>query len=236
MVERPARPGGRSLERLGWLEAPVHFADRTAGLEGFGDAVLEEGFTTAIVAGMGGSSLAPDVLHRTFGSQEGYLALRILDSTDPASVGRDRRRPRPAPDARHRREQVRHDDRAARVPGRRLGAGRGRARRDQAPRLRGPGAAFVVAITDPGTSLDAIPHHDDFREVFLNPPDIGGRYSALTYVGLVPASLIGLDLDALLASANAMLGACRAAGSRGQPRRVAGPRDRHARRRRAATS
>ncbi len=72
----------------------------------------------------------------------------------------------------------------------------------------GPGG-FIVAITDPGRSVDAIPHHDDFREVFLNPPDIGGRYSALTYVGLVPASLIGLDLDALLASAIAMLGACR---------------------------
>jgi transaldolase/glucose-6-phosphate isomerase len=67
----------------------------------------------------------------------------------------------------------------------------------------------VVAITDPGPSLKAIPHHDQFRAVFLNPPDIGGRYSALTYVGLVPASLIGLDLDALLASASAMLGACR---------------------------
>ena len=48
----------------------------------------------------------------------------------------------------------------------------------------------------PGKSVEAIPHHDDLREVFLNPPDIGGRYSALTYVGLVPASLIGLDLDA----------------------------------------
>ena len=71
-----------------------------------------------------------------------------------------------------------------------------------------PGA-LIVAITDPGRSLEAIPHHDEFREVFLNPPDIGGRYSALTYVGLVPASLIGLDLDALLASAIAMLGACR---------------------------
>jgi hypothetical protein len=71
-----------------------------------------------------------------------------------------------------------------------------------------PGAV-IAAITDPGRSLEAIPHHDDFREVFLNPPDIGGRYSALTYVGLVPASLIGLDLDALLASALAMLGACR---------------------------
>jgi len=71
-----------------------------------------------------------------------------------------------------------------------------------------PGAT-IVAITDPGSALDAIPHTDEMREVFLNPPDIGGRYSALTYVGLVPASLIGLDLDALLASATAMLAASR---------------------------
>ena len=70
-------------------------------------------------------------------------------------------------------------------------------------------AGFSLAITDPGRSLEAIPHHDDLREVFLNPPDIGGRYSALTYVGLVPASLIGLDLDALLGSAQAMAARCR---------------------------
>jgi hypothetical protein len=68
---------------------------------------------------------------------------------------------------------------------------------------------FFVAITDPGRSLEAIPHRDDLRERFLNPPDIGGRYSALTYVGLVPASLIGLDLDPFLASATGMLTECR---------------------------
>jgi hypothetical protein len=67
----------------------------------------------------------------------------------------------------------------------------------------------MVAVTDPGKSVEAIPHHDDLREVFLNPPDIGGRYSALSYVGLVPASLIGLDLDPFLESAMAMLDACR---------------------------
>ena len=69
---------------------------------------------------------------------------------------------------------------------------------------------FMVAITDPDRSLDAIPHHDAFREVFLNPPDIGGRYAALSYVGLVPASLIGLDLDPFLASARSMLDRCHA--------------------------
>ena len=55
-------------ERLGWLDAPTLFADRTAGLEGFGDSVIDEGYTTAIVAGMGGSSLAPDLLGQVFGS------------------------------------------------------------------------------------------------------------------------------------------------------------------------
>ena len=63
-----ARVGEAISERLGWLDAPAHFADRTVSLEAFGDAAVEEGFGTAVVAGMGGSSLAPDVLRRTFGS------------------------------------------------------------------------------------------------------------------------------------------------------------------------
>ena len=75
-----------------------------------------------------------------------------------------------------------------------------------APRFEHAGE-MIVAISDPGKRIESIPHHDGLREYFLNPPDIGGRYSALTYVGLVPASLIGLDLDALLASAAAMLAA-----------------------------
>jgi hypothetical protein len=74
---------------------------------------------------------------------------------------------------------------------------------------RYPKGASYVAITDPGTPLEELGAEHGFRRVFRNPPDIGGRYSALTYVGLVPASLIGLDLDAILASAASMLGACR---------------------------
>jgi transaldolase/glucose-6-phosphate isomerase len=200
---------GRAIaERLGWLDAPVEFADRIAALEGFGDGIVQAGFTTAVVAGMGGSSLAPDVLHRTFGSQEGYLDLRILDSTDPAAVAAvfddldplktlviiaSKSGTTTEPNAflayfwdlAHKTlDKVGHH--VYETPG-----------------------ALIAAITDPGKSLEAIPHHDQFREVFLNPPDVGGRYSALTYVGLVPASLIGLDLDALLAAAIAMLGACR---------------------------
>ena len=88
---------------------------------------------------------------------------------------------------------------------------------------------LIAAITDPGKSLEAIPHHDEFREVFLNPPDIGGRYSALTYVGLVPASLIGLDLDALLASAHRDARRLPRAGRGAQSGRLARHRDGHAR-------
>jgi len=67
---------------------------------------------------------------------------------------------------------------------------------------------FMIAITDPDRSLRSIPHHDDLHEVFLNPPDIGGRYSALTYVGLVPGALLGIDLDELLQRARTMVVAC----------------------------
>ncbi len=195
-------------DRLGWLDAPVDFADNVPSLEGFGDGIVDAGFTTAIVAGMGGSSLAPDVLQRTFGSTEGYLDLRILDSTDPAAVSAVLDDLEPFATL----VIIASKSGTTAEPNAFLAAAWSRAEAAlEAVKHHAwekPGA-MVVAVTDPGKSLEAIPHHDDFREVFLNPPDIGGRYSALTYVGLVPASLIGLDLDALLASANAMLGACR---------------------------
>ena len=193
-------------ERLGWLDSPAHFGDQIGALEGFGDGIRVGGFTTAVVMGMGGSSLAPEVLHRTFGTAVGYLDLRILDSTDPAAVAAavDDLDPLStlwivASKSGTTTEPLAFlADAWARVSNALEGADSGQR----------PGE-FVVAITDPGRSVAAIPHHDAVREVFLNPPDIGGRYSALSYVGLVPASLIGLDLDPLLASAAAMLGACR---------------------------
>jgi transaldolase/glucose-6-phosphate isomerase len=193
-------------ERLGWLDAPDHFRLDIPALEGFGDAIRVAGFTTAVVMGMGGSSLAPDVFHEVFGSVDGYLDLRVLDSTDPAAVAAvvDGLDPLQtlwivASKSGTTTEPLAFmADAWARVEAALEAAGS-----DQKP------GEFFVAITDPGRSLEAIPHHDDLRERFLNPPDIGGRYSALTYVGLVPASLIGLDLDALLASGDAMLGLCR---------------------------
>jgi transaldolase/glucose-6-phosphate isomerase len=201
------RVGATIAQRLGWLDAPTAFAERTAGLEGFGDGVIDEGYTTAVVAGMGGSSLAPDVLHQTFGSQDGYLALRILDSTDPAAVAAT------VDDLDPLRTLVIVASKSGTTTEPLAFLADAWARAETAldavghHAYEGPGG-FIAAITDPGNESH-FPHHDDFRAVFLNPPDIGGRYSALTYVGMVPASLIGLDLDALLASASTMIGACR---------------------------
>ena len=194
-------------DRLGWLDAPAHFAIQAAALEGFGDGAREAGFDTAVVMGMGGSSLAPDILHRTFGSVEGYLALRILDSTDPAAVAATVDDLDPletlwivASKSGTTTEPLAFmADAWARVQAALEARGS-----DQRP------GEFFAVITDPGKSLAAIPHHDELREEFLNPPDIGGRYSALTYVGLAPASLIGIDVDALLDTGAQMLEGCRA--------------------------
>jgi glucose-6-phosphate isomerase len=186
-------------DRLGWLRSPAHFLDQIAALEGFGDGIRDAGFDTAVVMGMGGSSLAPDVLRRTFGSAEGYPELRILDSTDPAAVAATLDDLEPletlwivASKSGTTTEPLAFlADAWARID-----AALEATQSDQEP------GEFVAAITDPGRSVEAIPHHDELREAFLNPPDIGGRYSAISYVGLVPASIIGLDLDALLAAAN----------------------------------
>jgi transaldolase / glucose-6-phosphate isomerase len=202
-------------ERLGWLDAPVHFSDEIGPLEVFGEAIRDAGFTTAIVGGMGGSSLAPEVLKKTFGDGGDWLELRVLDSTDPAAVATTVDDPYPletllivASKSGTTAEPLAFQaDAWARIKA----ALEARHQHNVSP------GDFMIAITDPGRSLETIPHHDKLREVFLNPPDIGGRYSALSYVGLVPASLIGLDLDPFLESARAMLEACRAPDPLGNP-------------------
>jgi transaldolase/glucose-6-phosphate isomerase len=200
------RVGAAIRDRLGWLDAPEHFRRQIPALEGFAAGAREAGFTTAVVMGMGGSSLAPDVLARTFGVGDGWLDVRILDSTDPDNVGRILDDVDPlstlfivASKSGTTTEPLAFQAEAwARVD-----AALDRARSDQKV------GDFIAAITDPGKSVEAIPHHDELREVFLNPSDVGGRYSALTYVGLVPGALLGLDLDALLSTAEAMVARCR---------------------------
>ena len=201
-------------ERLGWLDAPAHFSLLAPSLEGFGDGIREAGFDTAVVMGMGGSSLAPDILHRTFGTTEGYLGLRILDSTDPAAVAAtvDDLDPLETLWIVASKSGTTTEPLAFMADAwMRVEAALEERNADQRP------GEFFAVITDPGKSLASIPHHDELREQFLNPPNVGGRYSALTYVGLVPASLIGIDVDALLKAGATMLDACRTADARGNP-------------------
>ncbi len=194
-------------DRLGWLDAPQHFLEQVPAIEAFGEALRADGFRAAVVAGMGGSSLAPEVLRETFGVIPDWLDLHVLDSTDPFAVGRivDDLDPLStlfivASKSGTTTEPLAFQaDAWARI----------QAALDARHERREEPGSLMAAITDPGPSLEAIPHHDDLREVFLNPPDIGGRYSALTYVGLVPASLIGLSVGDLLGAAAAMLERCR---------------------------
>jgi transaldolase/glucose-6-phosphate isomerase len=193
--------------RLGWLEAPFHFADETDELRAFAREAVDEGFTTAVLGGMGGSSLAPALLSDVFGAAKGAIPVRVLDSTDPAAVAatlddldptrtlyivstKSGTTAEPLSFQAYQWERIAEALKSAHV-GRPTQAG-----------------DFMVAITDPERSLRSIPHHDELREVFLNPPDVGGRYSALTYVGLVPGALMGLDVDDLLHRARDMVIAC----------------------------
>ena len=191
--------------RLGWLEAPFHFADETAALGGFAKAIRGSGFTTAVLGGMGGSSLAPALLSEVFGPENG-IPVRVLDSTDPAAVAAtlDDLDPvrtlfivstKSGTTAESLSFQAYQWERIADA-------------QEKAGLLPTEPGNCMIAITDPDKSVRSIPHHDQLREVFLNPPDVGGRYSALTYVGLVPAALLGLDLDVLLRRARDMIMAC----------------------------
>lgn len=195
--------------RLGWLDAPEAFTEQIEELQGFAQGIRDEGFSHAVVCGMGGSSLAPEVLSKVYPRSASGLELLVLDSTDPSAVAAV--------------DQATSPETTLRIIATKSGTTTeslaflahfweaewhrmGLLHRHKA------GLGFV-AITDPGKSLAAIPHADEFRETFLNPADVGGRYSALTYVGLVPAALLGLDLEALLADAREMAGKCRVEGA-----------------------
>ena len=193
--------------RLGWLEAPFHFADETGELKAFAAALREQGFTTAVLGGMGGSSLAPALLAHVFGTAEAVIPVRVLDSTDPVAVAAtlDDLDPMATLFIVSTKSGTTAESLSFQAYQ--------WARTDDALTAAGVGhptqpGDFMVAITDPDKSLRSIPHHDRLREVFLNPPDVGGRYSALTYVGLVPAALLGVNLDLLLEKARAMVMAC----------------------------
>ena len=184
-------------DRLGWLWLPDRPGD-VAGIEAFAAEVRHEA-DRVVLLGMGGSSLAPEVYQSTFGNAAGHPELVVLDSTHPAAVSAVAE----IVDLRRTLFVV-----ASKSGGTietlslfRYFWGEVAASTDR------PGERFV-ALTDPGSGLEALALERRFRRVFPTPPDVGGRYSALTAFGLLPAALIGMDVGRLLASAAHMARAC----------------------------
>ena len=183
--------------RLGWLHSAGVMARNIQGLTELAEAVRADGYTHALLLGMGGSSLAAEVMAAMFGSQSGYLQLAILDSTDPGAVQAYGERCDPA-----RSLFIVSTKSGTTVET--LSSFKFFYRR--AADLLGEEKAgqHFIAITDPGSPLADLAERYGFRGTFLNDPNIGGRYSALSCFGLVPAALTGIDLDLLLARAMIM--------------------------------
>jgi transaldolase/glucose-6-phosphate isomerase len=176
--------------RLGWLTVADMMHERVAELEAFAKQAAADGFTHAVLLGMGGSSLAPEVFAKTFGQANGFLELTVLDTTHPVTVKRvtdgldlERTIFVVASKSGTTTETLSHFAHFW--------------------SLRSNGSQFV-AITDPATPLEQLATEHGFRATFRNPDDIGGRYSALSYFGLVPAALTGVDLHGLLDRAEEM--------------------------------
>jgi len=185
--------------RLGWLDAPSWLAARREELRSFAAMVREEGFTRILLLGMGGSSLAPEVLQRSLRSGPGAPTLAVLDSTDPGAVRRA------AGGANLERTFFLVSSKSGATIETRSQYRYVRATLEAAG-IADAGRRFA-AITDAGSALDTLAAKEGFRAVFRNPGDIGGRYSALSYFGMLPAALLGLDLDELAARAARARGA-----------------------------
>ena len=185
---------------LGWLSVYEGVREQVEGLTEFVDELRAEGYRSAVLLGMGGSSLAPEVLREVLGVREGYLDLHVLDSTDPAAV----LAVLAAVDLETTLFVV-----SSKSGGTTETASFHAYFYELLSELDGGHAGHhFVAITDEGTSLQQEALEKDFRAVFVNPSDIGGRYSALSFFGIVPAALIGVDLERLLDGVRAVAVAC----------------------------
>jgi transaldolase/glucose-6-phosphate isomerase len=195
----PAAPAADVASRLGWMSLPTGDARLIADLTKFADEVRGDGVTDVAVLGMGGSSLAPQVYAATFGTRAGYPRLHVLDSTHPLAV------PTLAGslDLRRTLFVVSSKSGTTLEPNAFLAYFWEEVARTGV----NPGHQFV-AVTDPDTALDRLATARGFRWICRAPPDVGGRYSALTVFGLLPAALIGVDLPALLDRARAMAAGC----------------------------
>jgi glucose-6-phosphate isomerase len=198
----PGSPDAKSIEtRLGWLEVARTTGPQLDRLVTLGDAVKAEGIRAVYLLGMGGSSLCAEVLASVFGVAEGYPQLFVLDTTDELTITSAASRLEP------RETMFLVSSKSGgtvevasmeRFFWQRMTAALG----SQAGR-------HFVAITDPGTALEQLATSRGYREVFVNPADIGGRFSALSLFGLVPAALIGAPVRDIAAGGKNMADGCR---------------------------
>ena len=167
--------------------------ERVPELVAFADEVSDDGLDAIVLLGMGGSSLAPEVLRRTFRGE----AFHVLDTTHPSAI---------------RRARVDRSTSSARCSSPRRSRAR-RSRHARTPTTSGSGAASAAGPSSrspiPGSELERTAAERGFRRVFAGEPSIGGRYSALSPFGMVPAALMGIDVDRLLANAERMTAMCR---------------------------
>jgi transaldolase / glucose-6-phosphate isomerase len=181
-------------DRLGWLTTDETLREALPDLQAFAKQAVADGLTDCVLLGMGGSSLAPEVLRLSFGDQPGGLRLQVLDSTDAAAI--------------RAVEDSIDVDKTLFVVSSKSGGTIEMLSQFKHFWSRKPDGSHFVAITDPGSGLADLAEEHGFRHVFLNDPDIGGRYSALSFFGLVPAVLMGADVEALLDGAGQAVQAC----------------------------
>lgn len=178
---------------LGWLSVAGEMIGVADELMAFADSIRKRGFRHVMVCGMGGSSLCPEVLARTFGRQDGFPELLVLDSTDPDVIAELGKRI----DIEHCLFVIASKSGSTTEPNVFYKYWYG----EVSKRLENPGENFI-AITDPGSQLVETASELKFHRTFLNQADIGGRYSALSYFGMVPAALMGLDVRKFLERAS----------------------------------
>ncbi len=185
---------------LGWLSIAQEMQEQKTSILSFVQDAKRAGLQHAVLLGMGGSSLCPEVCRETFGTAPGYLDLHVLDSTVPANIARIEKAVDPAKTL----FIVSSKSGGTVEP---LSFFAYFYERVKSVKPENPGDNFI-AITDPGTGLEKLAHSKGFRHVFAGKPDIGGRYSALSNFGMVPAALAGVDIGALLERAERMVQAC----------------------------
>ncbi|MGH2607453.1 MAG: bifunctional transaldolase/phosoglucose isomerase [Tepidiformaceae bacterium] len=198
----------RIANRLGWLEVPDLMAKSLGRLTRFVETVRKDGIKHVVLLGMGGSSLAPEVMRAVLGVQPAAPAFTMLDSTDPGAIDTVER----ALAIRETLFLVASKSGTTIEPNTLAAYFK---RKLEAAGVKQSGR-HLVAITDEGTQLHELAHQEGYRDIFVNPSDIGGRYSALSFFGMVPAALMDLDISGLLAWGRGMALLCGPTNAIGQ--------------------